>query len=161
MSFDDFSEDYLNTILDDGLTIREHMEQGYKNSKNCYEKLSNQKFNRTLDEQEQSFKFLQKYKKVISKIESKIYLSKNNTLKSNSNNKLSIIIAILQCNKSIFYYSKLKKFCYQNGGQIYFQDMWEYCHNSQNDCFEYITEIQNLKIQLINLLNNYNTNDKN
>ncbi len=43
---------------------------------------------------------------------------------------------ISNCKKTIEVFYDLKKFCYQTeAGKIYFQDMWEYCFNSQNPCF--------------------------
>lgn len=154
MSIDNFSEEYLNTVLDDRLTIREHMKIGLENVRKKEHESSNPKFHRTFEEKEQAFEFSQKYNKKIKTMEDKIYLSENNTIKYNENNRMSIILAIIKCNKSIFYYNKLKKFCYKNKGKIYFQDMWEYCHNSSCECFEYITSTKDFKQQLIKLLKN-------
>lgn len=154
MSLDNFSEEYLNTLLNDGLTIREHIEKGLKNAKKKELESSNPKFHRTFEERELSFEFSQKYSKKIKTMENKIYLSKDNTIKYNENSKISIIKAILICNRCIYNYNKLKKFCYKNNGQLYFQDMWEYCHNSSCECFEYITSTKDFRQQLMNLLKN-------
>lgn len=143
-----FGEKYLNTILEDGLTVKEHMEIGYENTKHKIETSSNPKFHRTFDERKQSLEFSSQHSKIIKKYENKIYLNKE----MNISNKFLILIAILKCNISIHYYYKLKKFCYKNNGEIYFQDMWEYCHNSKNECFEYITETKELKEKLLKYL---------
>lgn len=145
------SDEYLNIVLDDGLSIREHMEKALKKAIEYERDNPNPKFHRTFEEHNISFEFSQKYKKKIENIEKRIYLSKDNI---NPKNKLSILLAILVCNKSIYYYNKLKTFCYNNNGQIYFQDRWEYCHNSKNECFEYITSIKELKKQMMKILKN-------
>lgn len=152
MSLSQFSEEYLNTVLDDGLSIREHLERSLKKSIEYEKNSHNPKFHRTFEEQNISFEFSQKYKKKIQYMEKRIYLSKDNTIIFNSKNKLYILLAILICNKSIYYYNRLKRFCYNNNGQIYFQDRWEYCHNSKNECFEYVTITKKLKKQLMNIL---------
>lgn len=47
-------------------------------------------------------------------------------------------------NESIKSFEKAKKFCYSKGkgGTIYFQDMWEHLHNSRNECFSYLSNIE-------------------
>lgn len=152
MDIKHFDDTYLNTILDDGLTIREHMNNSLKKAHEYYNYSSNPKFNRSFEETEQSFEFQQKYNKKIKCLENKIYFSSDNAIKYNEKSKISILIAIIKCKKSIHYYYKLKKFCYSNNGQIYFQDIWEYCHNSTCNCFEYIDSTKELKKKLINLL---------
>ncbi len=148
-----FSDEYLNTILDDGLTVREHMEIGYKDAINKQKQSNNPKFHRTFEQQELSFGFSQKYNEKIKKFENEIYISKDNTLEYDENNKFSILLAIQKCNNSIKAYYKLKDFCYKSyAGKIYFQDTWEYCHNSNCECFEYIRNIERIKSNLIKLL---------
>lgn len=149
-----YDENYLNTVLDDGLTIREHMERGYENAKRNEKNSSNPKFHRSFDEIDESYEFSQKYAIKLSKIESKIYFKDSVTIQRTYKNKLSIIKSILKCNYSIFNYYKLKRFCYKNNGKIYFQDKWEYCHNSNCDCFEYVETTKEYKEQLIKYLKN-------
>lgn len=42
----------------------------------------------------------------------------------------------------IAFYADFKSFCYQKNEcyKKYFSDMWEHCHNSRNNDFEYITQ---------------------
>lgn len=86
---------------------------------------NNPKFHRSDHEKKLRNEFSQKYYSIIQDYENKIYISDKtdyNKLKSN-------LVA----------YDEFEKFCYSNGdgGKIYFQDMWEFCHNSKNDCFSY------------------------
>ena len=48
-------------------------------------------------------------------------------------------------------YEDFKKFCYSKGegGKIFFDDRWEYCHNSKNPCFSYIQSTLDKKAFLL------------
>ena len=61
-----------------------------------------------------------------------------------------LIDKIKACDAVINSFEKCKKFCYGKGkgGTIYFQDMWEYCHNSKNQQFSYIDSFVELKEEL-------------
>lgn len=51
---------------------------------------------------------------------------------------------IFLLNESIKAFEKAKEFCYKKGkgGTIYFQDTWEYLHNSKKPCFSYLDNIK-------------------
>lgn len=145
---DNFLDDYLNTKLEDGLTVKEHMQQSYKKIIKDEKNSSNPKFNRTFEEDELSFEFSQEYSQDIDKLEKVIYEGMN----FDKSNLDEIKQSIDKCNKSIQAYYELKKFCYKSrGGKIYFQDMWEFCHNSKNNCFEYVEQLYNTKEYLQDL----------
>jgi hypothetical protein len=56
-------------------------------------------------------------------------------------NQIDKKIELLQ--QTIELYEKAKNWFYRTkGGEIYFQDFFEYLHNSQNDCYSYITPIK-------------------
>lgn len=89
-----------------------------KNSKNP-------KFHRSDHDKKLRNEFSKKNYSIIQDYENRIYISDKadyNKLKSN-----------------LAAYDEFEKFCYANGegGKIYFQDMWEFCHNSKNDCFSF------------------------
>ena len=55
------------------------------------------------------------------------------------------------CYESISAFNEFRDFCYRSdSGTLYFQDMWEHCHNSRNDCFSFLDSID----KQIDLLNN-------
>lgn len=119
----------------------------------------NPKFHRTFDEEELSFNFSEKYYEQIQKMEDTIYNSVSvigNTGKrwSKQASKQDVIDKITLCDTAIKNFEKYKNFCYKKGkgGTIYFQDMWEYCHNTNNECFSYIDSILNTKAELEELL---------
>lgn len=151
--YTNLSEDYLNTKLEDGLTIREHIQQGYINALEHEKNSSNPVFHRTLEEDELGWEFSRKHNSHISKLENIIYSNEKDeewfTLEDIKRN-------IDKCNDSIKAYYDLKEFCYKyKGGKIYFQDTWECLHNSQNDCFEYVEELKEKKIDLQELYEDY------
>ena len=106
-----------------------------------YEKAStNPKFHRTEREDELSYQFECTHGNKACQLEEKfedLYVS---ALKTKD---LLERISLLQ--EAVVAFEKAKKFCYSKGkgGTIYFQDMWEYMQNSQNDCFSYLDNIIN------------------
>lgn len=60
-----------------------------------------------------------------------------------------------QCRIAITTYQDAKRFCYEKGerGQLYFDDMWEHCHNSRNFCFSYIQKTVDTMNKLVSTLN--------
>ena len=150
MAIEDLPDEYLDTVLEDGLTIREHMEISFKKALEYKKNSPNPKFHRTDEEEEKLFIFQQKYADKISFFENKIY--SNHIYKIN--NKFDIIMSLIKCNRAISYYNKFKEFCYKNDGEVYFQDMWERCHNSQQACFPYISQIEETKRELMDILKN-------
>lgn len=98
---------------------------------------SNPKWHRTSKEKDESFKFSFDNRSKISKYETDIYNDGRPY-----DNTLSIDERIEACGSSIRAFYILKDFCYQtNGGKIYFQDMWEYCHNSREECFSFVDHL--------------------
>jgi hydroxymethylpyrimidine pyrophosphatase-like HAD family hydrolase len=108
-------------------------------------KTLNPKFHRSAHEENLAFKFSQKYSSELSSLEKNIYneVSKIKLIKSNKEK-------IDQCQKAIAVYEDAKKFCYKKGkgGELYFNDMWEHCHNSKKECFSYIQNTKDLLIKL-------------
>lgn len=127
----------------------------HESLKNSCSEHNNPKFYRSNHEKELSFNFSIKYEKEIKLYEDSIYnlgitiiKIKDKWIKNANNDELSEKIEL--CNKFIDIYNKFHNFCYRKGkgGTIYFQDMWEYCHNSKNPCFSYNSLIMNKKIEL-------------
>ncbi len=144
---ENFSVDYLNTKLEDGLTIKEHMQQGYLNVLEKEKNSINTKYHRSPEEEELSFEFTEKHDGYITKLEDIIYGCTGN---ENCSTIEEIKKSLDKCNKGIDAYYELKEFCYKfKGGKIYFQDMWECCDNSKNDYFEYVEQLNNRKDYLL------------
>lgn len=99
---------------------------------------SNPKWHRTSEERDEKLKFSLANRSKISKYEADIYNDGRPY-----DNTLSIDERIEACDNSIRAFYILKDFCYQTyGGKIYFQDMWEYCHNSKNECFSFVDHLE-------------------
>lgn len=113
---------------------------GYEHALEYENSSSNPKFHRTAQEEELSFRFSIRY-------ESEIHTLENNfeTLYRDAAREQNIDEKILKLNEAIDAFEKAKRFCYSKGkgGTIYFQDMWEYLHNSRNSCFSYVDNINN------------------
>ena len=108
--------------------------------------VANPKFNRTERENELSFQFSQNHSDKINDYENKLYDAVGNIYEGTKNQQIK------NCERAINIYDKFKNYCYKTkGGTIYFQDMWEYCHNSKNPCFSFIDDTNK---HLYNLQNN-------
>lgn len=94
-------------------------------------KSSNPKWHRSKQEERLSSDFYCRYSSAINAYENQIY----NDGKPFDDN-LGVLNCVSACNESLKALNNLKLFCYQSeGGRIYFQDHWEHCHNSKNECF--------------------------
>lgn len=87
--------------------------------------INNPKFHRSDQERKLRSEFHRKHYPIIEDFENRIYISDKADYKKLKDNLIA--------------YDEFQKFCYSNGdgGKLYFQDMWEYCHNSKNDCFSH------------------------
>lgn len=101
---------------------------------------SNPKFHRTNHEKDLAFNFATKYKNELSPLIEQFEYLYHTAYKTDN---LSHQIEYLNCALAAF--EKAKRFAYSKGkgGTIYFQDMYEYMHNSRNACFSYADLIQN------------------
>ena len=113
---------------------------GYEKALNAEKASTNPKLHRTEREDELSYQFECTHGNKACQLEERfedLYVS---ALKTKD---LSERISLLQ--EAVVAFEKAKKFCYSKGkgGTIYFQDMWEYMQNSQNDCFSYLDNIIN------------------
>lgn len=120
-----------------------------------YEKSNNPKFHRTYEEDELSFSFSKQYADSINIFETSFQQAEECIGKVNSQwiknaTKDELLEKISLCQNAINIFEKYKEFCYSKGkgGTIYFQDTWEYCHNSKNECFSYIEKVIKLKTKL-------------
>lgn len=104
-----------------------------------YEKNStNPKFHRTVNEDELSFRFInsKNYNLALKEID----FFEKVLLHEKSFKDLDIRIRLLQ--EALVHYNKAKSICYKTkGGTIWFQDMYEYCHNSKSGCFSFEDKI--------------------
>ena len=110
------------------------MQVGYENALAEEKNSSNPKFHRSFKEDELSYSFANKYYNEIAKRVEKFETPYHNSF---SEQDLSKKIMLLE--QSITEFDKCKNFCYSKGkgGTIYFQDMYEYLHNTRNECFSY------------------------
>lgn len=115
------------------------IQTGYENALRKQQESQNPKFHRTEQEEELSLKFFEKYHGIAYEKADKACLLYNEAIKTKD---LSKRIELL--NEAVVAFEKAKKYCYSKGkgGTIYFQDMWEYMHNSQNPCYSYLDVIQ-------------------
>lgn len=132
------------SIKDEDIPILQELST--EDAKQYYANSPNPKFHRTLDEQMESIEFRQANSRLIGKLEDGIYESLNMT-----NSSKDKWLGILE--RSIKSYYDLKKYCYDQGkgGQLYFQDSWEYCHNTSNPCFEYVETLEEHRDYIINM----------
>ncbi|MCD1260663.1 hypothetical protein B5M42_017825 [Paenibacillus athensensis] len=95
---------------------------------------TNPKFHSTKQEQESKFHFSQKYNREVSFYNDAIYLETSRTKKLKNNQE-----KLEQCRKAVQIYDEFKSFCYSKGlyGQLYFDNMWEHCHNSKQECYKF------------------------
>ena len=109
---------------------------GYENAVKAEE---NSKFHRTEREEELSAQFMLKYS-----YELDAYINQFESLyeKAYQTKNLSDKIDLL--NETVKSFERERKFCYSKGkgGTIFFQDMYEYLHNSNNQCFSYLDNIK-------------------
>lgn len=112
---------------------------GYEKAVLTEKNSSNPKFHRTEREENLSFNFIEKYGSQIDNLTEKFESAYEKAYKTKDLDE-----RILLLNESLKAFEKAKKFCYSkgNGGTIYFQDMWEHLHNSQNECFSYLNNIE-------------------
>ena len=110
------------------------MQVGYENALAEEKNSSNPKFHRSFKEEELSYSFENKYYNEIAK-----RIEKFETPYHNSFSEQDLSKKIMLLEQSITEFDKCKNFCYSKGkgGTIYFQDMYEYLHNTHNDCFSY------------------------
>lgn len=123
-------------------------------------KFENPIFHRTPKEEELSFAFSEKHCEKISEMESMIYgtVQAAHTKIKKDASAAELKVQIKKCDAAIKAFEKMKRYCYRTkGGAIYFQDMWEYCHNSKNKCFSYIDQTIELKKALEEKLEQKNT----
>lgn len=114
---------------------------------------TNPKFHRTEYEEELSFQFMYNSKRA----------SKGNSLVNAFEAAYSRAIKMNDVDESIYtlheallLFQNAKKYFYScgKGGTIYFQDMWEYLHNSQRECFSYADIIQE-RIDFLERIHHY------
>ncbi len=138
-----FDEEYLNTILEDGKTIREHMQEDFKNA------LNNIEDDTDLDEEDEYIElFLQlNADDYVKKLENKMIINLEKELLHPDQ-----VIKIYE--NGIAAYYELKKYCFSFGkyGKKYFQEMWQHLHNSKEKDFDFV---DSLKSYLEDYKNNY------
>lgn len=89
------------------------------------QKSNNPKFHRTKQEEELKSQFRRTHRSLIHDFEQLMSPIKNQSL--------------CELNEQIEAFDKYKKLFYDHGagGRLYFQDTWEHCHNSKNECFSW------------------------
>lgn len=115
---------------------------------------NNPKFHRSDQERKLRSEFHRKHYSIIEDFENRIYISDKDDYKKLKDNLIA--------------YDEFKKYCYSNGdgGKLYFQDMWEYCHNSKKECFshketilEYMQNYLDANRAVIDIIEILKTND--
>lgn len=144
------SQNKNNKILPTGRTFQEQIQHDYQKALENEKKSTNPKFHRTPREENLSDNFYNRHHAKVNILEENLYQETNKI-----HSLFDIDERIDQCKKAIKAYNDLKKFCTSKGkgGSIYFEDMWEHCHNSKNHDFRFIEWVEN---ELNYLINNYN-----
>lgn len=115
------------------------IQAGLENALRREQESSNPKFHRTFHEQDLSFEFSMKHGEEADKRTEKFdALYKAALQEKNLAKRIEIL------NNAVIAFEKAKNFCYSKGkgGTIYFQDTWEYMHNSERPCYSYLDKIQ-------------------
>lgn len=139
-----YIEDGSSIYRTDGKPISDEevthlMQSGYEEALQSEKKSDNPKFHRTDREEELSFNFAMKYE-----AELYIYINQFEDLYRSAYHTDDLSQKIDLLNRALTAFEKAKKFAYSKGkgGTIYFQDMFEHLHNSNNGCFSYANIIQ-------------------
>ena len=126
------------------IDISKLVENAMKQHKEYIASSTNPKWHRTEGESHMKSTFHSSHASVINEYENKIYDQRC------YDKTLSTEQRIKYLEKSIQAYNDLKDYCYQSPeGALYFQDMWEHCHNSHNPDFAFV---DNLKVSLDKLM---------
>lgn len=98
----------------------------------------NPKFHRSEREDDLSFQFQEHWGEQTRKLENAFDDKYGEAIKCTD-----YITAMSLLNETLTLYKKAKAFCYNKskGGQIYFQDMWEYMNNSSNESFSFEDQV--------------------
>lgn len=129
----------------DILDILNNLEKGQKTASKPLKPM----FHSTYEEERLSAKFLWDNQEYLHEKQGKMI-----DLNKKANETITDVdVTISYCKKAIKAFYDLKNECYQTkGGMIYFQDIWEHCHNSQNPCFCFIEKTEK---RLQDLTENY------
>lgn len=111
--------------------------QGYKNAKLTMQKSSNPKFHRTTAEEELRFQFFYHHG---AESQKRCDAFHDFAYQAYKTDVIEEKIILLQ--KCIEAYESAKEWHYKKskGAKLWFQDEWEHCHNSQNECFSWIDD---------------------
>lgn len=110
----------------------------------------NPKFHRSEREEKLKHDFFCKYYQQNSKLDSledRLLELRSIAMKEKNRDK-----KIIKLNEALECYDKIRKFCDSEGegGKLYFEDMWEHCHNSSDPDFSYGNIMIELRNELIN-----------
>lgn len=134
-NFDNSQKNTANTYNNLQIDIHDEIKSDYQNALYDEKNSNNPKFHRTEQEDELSFQFLYNSKNY-ELAQKEIIAFEHLTQKAN---ELTDIKEIIKCYQdALIHYENAKSICYRTkGGTIWFQDMYEHLHNSENDCFSY------------------------
>lgn len=115
-----------------------------------YNNSPNPKFHRSEREEKLKHDFFCKYYQQNSKLDSledRLLELRSIAMKEKNRDE-----KIIKLNESLECYDKIRKFCDSEGegGKLYFEDMWEHCHNSSDPDFSYGNTMIELRNELIN-----------
>ena len=110
-----------------------------KRNKGKKAELNNPRIIRSYDDIELSFQFSMKHG-VKSQRMSDLFLDLNSA--AYAENDIDKKIELLQKSIDAFYEAKQWHYNYSKGAMYYFQDMWEYMHNSNNPQFSWVDSVE-------------------
>jgi len=112
---------------------------GYEQAMQAEKDSPNPKFHRTAHEKDLLFHFEMNFGHEIGVLTKKFESLYREAYRTNNLDKRITLL-----NETIIAFEKARQFCYSKGkgGTLYFQDMWEHLHNSNNPCFSYLDNIK-------------------
>lgn len=115
------------------------MKLSYQNATDHYNNSPNPAFHRTLQEDNLTYNFVTKYGKISSQKTDAFEALNQKALEEQDLNRK---ITLLQMTIKSFEEAKQWHYKISKGGKIYFQDMWEHLHNSNNPCFSWVDSVK-------------------
>lgn len=112
---------------------------GHENSMQREKMSSNPKYHRTEYENELAFRFLYNYEHISTQ-----KCQEFEDLYSQACTESNLELKIKLLKQTVEKYYKVKKwhYCKSKGARLHFEDMWENLHNSKNDWFSWVPEVE-------------------
>lgn len=132
------NRNYKNITIDYELTFSERSTRSLKIYEENIAKSHNPKFHRSKEEQQARINFAVQHKDYLNEQNEKIYNSEMWLFDTPLDKRIE------SCKNSIRELRILKEYCLKNGGEMYYADMFENCHNSNAERFSWEERLNGL-----------------